>query len=95
MAVAGDAGLLEDRTLRRFREDNVALTSVSRIALERLRGLQDAWTNQPEGVRRSVSLPPSLTYAQTRLDILYRKFFSAPPEALGEFEIKDELPGGA
>jgi len=32
MAITGDAGLLERRTLRRFREDDVALSSVNRIA---------------------------------------------------------------
>ena len=89
-AITGDVGLLEGRTLRRFREDNVALTSVNQFALNRLRQLQAAWSEQPEAVRRNVSLPASLMHAQTRLDSLYKKFFSSQPEWLEEFEVNNQ-----
>jgi hypothetical protein len=87
MAIAGDAGLLEGRTLRRFREDNVALTSVNGIALERLDNLREAWSKQPQAVRRQGSIPASLMLALTRINNLYRQFFTARPEPLQEIEV--------
>ena len=87
MAIAGDAGLLEGRTLRRFREENVALTSVNGIALQRLNELRDSWSGQPEAVRRQGSVPASLMYALTRINILYRQFFTSRPEPLQEVEV--------
>jgi len=87
MAVAGDAGLLEGRTLRRFRVDNVPLTSVKGIAHERLDQLRQAWSAQPEAVRRQGSVPASLMYALTRINILYRQFFTSRPEPLQEIEV--------
>ena len=87
MAVAGDAGLLEGRTLRRFRVDNVPLTSVNGIAHERLDQLRQAWSGQPEAVRRQGSVPASLMHALTRINILYRQFFTSRPEPLQEIEV--------
>jgi len=87
-AVAGDEGLLNRRSLRRFREDNVALTSVNRIAASRLRDLQQAWSNQPVAVRREGSISASLTHAMTRINILYRQFFTSRPEPLEEIQVQ-------
>jgi len=87
MAVAGDEGLLEGRTLRRFRVDNVPLTSVKGIAHERLDQLRQAWSGQPEAVRRQGSVPASLMHALTRINILYRQFFTSRPEPLQEIEV--------
>jgi len=84
MAIAGDAGLLERRTVRRFREDNVTLSSVNRIAMERLRRLQKSWSEQPSALRQQGSVSSSLTYAMTRLNILYRQFMLSRPEPLQE-----------
>jgi len=86
-AIAGDEGLLEGRTLRRFREDNVALTSVNGIALERLNNLREVWSRQPEAVRRQGSIPSSMMNALTRINILYREFFTSRPEPLQEIEV--------
>ena len=86
-AIAGDGGLLEGRTLRRFREDNVALTSVNRIALERLNKLREVWLKQPGAVRRQGSVPTSLMHALSRIDILYREFYTSRPEPLQEIEV--------
>ena len=86
-AIVGDAGLLEQRTLRRFREDNVPMTSVNRIARERLYKFREDWSKQPEAVRRQASLPASLAYALTRINILYRQFFILRPEVLQEIEV--------
>jgi len=87
MAIVGDAGLLERRTLRRFREDNVPLISVNRIARDRLYEFREVWSKQPATVRRQASLPSSLIYAMTRINILYRQFFIARPEVLQEVEV--------
>ena len=87
MAIAGDAGLLEQRTLRRFKGDNVPLTSVNRIARERLFNFSEVWSNHPEAVRRQGTLPASLIYALTRINILYRQFFISRPEVLQEIEV--------
>jgi hypothetical protein len=87
MAIAGDAGLLEQRTLRRFKEDNVSMMSVNRIARERLFNFREVWSKQPEAVRWHASLPASLVYALTRINILYRQFFVARPEVLQEIGV--------
>ncbi len=84
MAIAGDAGLLESRSLRRFREQNVALTSVNRIAEARLKAFQEVWALQAEAVRRKGSIPASLMHALTRINIIYRQFFTSRPEPLDE-----------
>lgn len=98
-AIAGDAGLLEQRTLRRFKGDNVPLTSVSSIARERLSRFSEAWLNQPEALRRQGSSPASLIYALTRINTLYRQFFILRPENLQEIELIEQpeaegQPGG-
>ena len=82
MSVAGDKGLLENRILRRFRQDNVALTSISDIAHIRLDKLRTAWADQPETLRRQGSIPASMMHALTRINTLYLQFFTAPPEPL-------------
>lgn len=92
MSIAGDDGLLESRTLRRFREDNIALTSVNDIARQRLDKLRAAWTEQPEAMRRQGSISASMMHALTRINILYRQFFTSPPEPLQEIELI-ESPG--
>ena len=85
-AIAGDDGLLESRIMRRFREQNLPLTSVNAIALERLTKLRATWSAQPEGVRRKGSIPGSLMHAMTRIHILYRQYFASRPEPLQETE---------
>lgn len=86
LSVAGDEGLLESRTLRRFREQNIALTSVSDIALQRLGGLRAAWGEQADAVRRQGTMPTSLMHALTRINILYRQYFTARPVPLQEID---------
>jgi len=86
-AIVGDAGLLEQRTLRRFREDNVPMTSVNSISRERLFKFREVWSKQPEAVRRQATLPASLVYALTRINTLYRQVFIARPEVLREVEV--------
>ena len=81
-AIAGDAGLLERRTLRRFKEDNVALTSVSEISKRRLARLRKAWESQTDTVRREGTMHVSLMHAMTRINSTYRQFFTTVPVPL-------------
>ena len=85
-AIAGDAGLLDGRILRRFREDDIALTSVNGIAFERLLKLRQAWSQQTEAMRQQGSIPTSLMHAMTRINIIYRHFFIPRPEPLQEIK---------
>ncbi len=90
MAIAGDVGLLEGRTLRRFREDNVTLTTVNEIAEQRLKKLREVWSKQPEAVRRQGSVPASLMHALTRINVLYRQYFTSRPEPLQVVEVETQ-----
>ena len=89
MSIAGDEGLLDGRTLRRLRDENIALTSVNDIALQRLDELRVAWEKQAETVLRQGSIPTSLMHALTRINILYRQFFAARPAPLQEVELDE------
>lgn len=84
MAIAGDGGLLERRTLRRFKEDNVAFATVIEVARKRLSKLRKSWSELPEAVRREGTIPISLMHAMTRINIIYRQFFTAVPQPLEE-----------
>ena len=84
MAIAGDDGLLDGRILRRFQGDNIAPTSANDIARMRLDKLRVAWSKQTETVRRQGSIPASLMHALTRINIVYRQFFTPRPEPLKE-----------
>jgi len=90
MGIVGDEGLLDQRTLRRFRESNVAMTSVNRISRERLDRFREVWSQQPETVRHQASMPDSLVYALTRINMLYRQFFITRPETLQEIEVTEK-----
>jgi len=94
MAIVGDDGLLDQRTLRRFRESNVAMTSVNRISRERLDRFREVWSQQPQAVRHQASMLDSLVYALTRINRLYRQFFIARPETLQEIEVTEQPRAG-
>ena len=97
MSMAGDSGLIEGRTLRRFRENNVTLTSVNGIARQRLEKLRTDWSEQPRLVRQQGSVQTSLVHALTRINLLYRQVFTAPPAPLQEIDVvapsKDQVEG--
>ncbi|MGA9574406.1 MAG: hypothetical protein WBS20_10725, partial [Lysobacterales bacterium] len=90
-AIAGDSGLLERRTLRRYREDNVPMTSVSRVSRQSMDQFREVWSKQPATVRQKASMPGSLVYALMRINFLYRQFFILRPESLKGVEVT-ELP---
>ena len=54
---------------------------------QRLDQLRQAWTKQPETVRLQGSVPASLMHALTRINILYRQFFTSRPEPLQEVKV--------
>lgn len=91
-AVAGDAGLLDIRMLRRFKADNVSPVTVEQIAQFRLQQLEKTWLAQPDALRQNGSIPASLAYALTRLNSLYRQFFTLPADLPGAI---DEDAGSA
>ncbi len=89
MAISGDAGLLDGRVLRRLREEDVALLTVNRIALERLNTFRNVWLSQAEIVRQQGSVSPSLAYAMTRMNVLYRQSILSRAEPLQEIDVTD------
>jgi len=92
-AISGDAGLLDGRVLRRFRQEDVALLTVNTIARERLDAFRQAWLKQTETVRQEGSVFPSLAYAMTRMNILYRQFILSRQEPLPDAGITPIPPG--
>jgi hypothetical protein len=69
---------LDRQTLRRFREANIAVPSISETGIARLERFQALWSRQPELMRRSGSSATSLAHAITRLNSLYFEFFVQP-----------------
>lgn len=91
MSIAGGEGLLDGRMLRRFKEQNTALTTVNGIARQRLDELRVAWEKQAEVERRQGSISTSLMHALTRINILYREYFTARPAPLQEIKLDENV----
>jgi hypothetical protein len=89
-AITGNAGLLESRTFRRFREENTPLTSIDNISIDRLNKFREVWSKQPGAVRRQGSITPDLMHTLTRVNFLYRRFFIYQPEPLQEAEAVEQ-----
>ena len=83
-AIAGDDGLLDNRLLRRFRQDNVPMVTVNANAMNRLNELRNQWNEQPESVRQKGSVSLSLMNAMVRINALYRRLFVTRPGPLKE-----------
>jgi hypothetical protein len=73
----GQASLLDRSVLRRFREGNVAVSSINETGVARLERFHSLWSRQPEAVRRSGTSAISVAHAMTRLNSLYAEFFAA------------------
>jgi hypothetical protein len=74
----GQGSLLDRSVLRRFREGNVAVSSINDTGIARLERFQALWGRQPEAVRRSGTNAISVAHAMMRLNSLYLEFFAAP-----------------
>jgi hypothetical protein len=74
-SMEGYGSLLDTMVLRRFREANVAVSSINEAGLSRLEQFQANWSRQPETVRRSGSIATSIAHALMRLNDLYIEFF--------------------
>jgi hypothetical protein len=74
----GRGSLLDRVVLRRFREANVAVSSINERGVARLDRLQAEWSRQPETVRRSGSSSLSMAHAMARLNALYHGHFVRP-----------------
>ncbi|MGD9021896.1 MAG: hypothetical protein PVF46_08865, partial [Lysobacterales bacterium] len=85
-AMNGNAGLLDGRILRRFREEDTALTTANALARERLHDFRRAWAAQPLEVLGQGSIPPSVAYAMNRLNVLYRQLVTSRSGLLQEVE---------
>jgi hypothetical protein len=79
----GRGSLLDATVVRRYRDANVAVSSINERGVMRLDRLQGTWSRQPEPVRRSGSSAVSVAHAVTRLNALYEQFFAAPRRAAG------------
>ena len=75
-SMEGYGSLLDTMVLRRFREANVAVSSINETGLSRLEQFQANWGRQPETVRRSGSIATSVAHALMRLNDLYIEFFT-------------------
>jgi len=78
-ALEGQDSLLERSVLQRFREGNVAVSSINEVGIARLEQFRALWNRQPEAVLRSGSPSISVAHSITRLNALYNQFFAAPP----------------
>ena len=91
-SLEGYDALLDTRTLRRFRDSNVAVYSINNLGISRLAAFQAAWNRQPEVVRRSGSVSTMVAHALMRLNALYLDFFAVPTEPV---EVRTEVtPAG-
>jgi len=77
-ALEGQGSLLERSVLQRFREANVAVSSINQTGLERLGQFRALWNRQPETVLRSGNHSIGVAHAITRLNSVYNRFFASP-----------------
>jgi len=75
-ALEGQGSLLERSVLQRFREANVAVSSINQTGLERLGQFRALWSRQPEIVLRSGNHSIGVAHAITRLNAVYNQFFA-------------------
>ena len=91
-SLEGYDALLDTRTLRRFRDSNVAVSSINKLGISRLEAFLAEWNRQPEVVRRSGSVSTIVAHALMRLNALYLDFFAVPTEPV---EVRAEVtPAG-
>jgi len=74
----GQGSLVDRPVLRRFREANVAVSSINETGIARLERFQALWARQPEAVRRSGTSAVVVAHALARLNALYNEYFAAP-----------------
>lgn len=79
-SLQGYSALLDRMAIRRYRQENKAVSSVNQVGLARLERFQAQWNRMPEAVRRSGSIATSLAHAITRLNTLYGEFFVLPAQ---------------
>ncbi len=77
-SLEGYSSLLDEGVLRRFRQSNIAVSSINDLGIARLERFQALWNRQPEVVRRSGSVATSVAHAITRLNALYFEYFALP-----------------
>lgn len=73
--LVGRGALLDERMLRQFRREGVAVSEISLTGTARLERMLGAWNRVPDNVRRSGSAAIGVAHALTRLDALERDVF--------------------
>jgi hypothetical protein len=74
-ALEGQGGLLDESVLARFRDGNIAVSTIGERGTVRMEAFRADWARLPESVRRSGSVSNSVAHGLTRLNALYRDFF--------------------
>ncbi len=92
-SLEGYDALLDTAMLRRFREANVAVSSINKEGLARLDQFQADWARQSNAVRRSGSIATSVAHGLIRLNALYLDFFVLPAEDQDVGDKNDDQPG--
>lgn len=77
----GQNGLLDEVIIRRFRSNDAAISAIHEAGLNRLDRFQALWTQQPESVVRSGSVPVSLAHAVARLNYVDQLYFKSHNES--------------
>lgn len=77
-SLQGYSALLDRMAIRRYRQENKAVSSINQLGIARLERFKAQWNQVPEAVRRSGSIATSLAHAITRLNSLYAEFFVLP-----------------
>ena len=71
----GRGALLDERVLRQFRREGIAVSQIGSNGTARLERMVGAWNRVPDSVRRSGSVAIGVAHALTRLDALERDIF--------------------
>lgn len=78
-ALEGTQALIDSDVLRRFRDADVPVESISHTGVSRLEDFRSYWSRQPEAVRRSGTATSGVAHAIARLNGLYLDFFKPEP----------------
>ena len=78
-ALEGDESLLDTGMLRRFYEENVAVSAINKLGRARLQQFQARWDRQPDTLRRSGSTVRSVSHALLRLDEIEARYLREKP----------------
>lgn len=79
-ALEGQGGLIDESVLARFRDGNVAVSTLGERGTLRLERFRADWSRLPDDVRRTGAVGNSVAHGLTRLNALYRDSFGLERE---------------